>query len=117
MDRGGGEDVSEVGLGQAGEAGAADLGAADRLGDRALHAGTDVVTLLPLVGQLLTAPGFQRLLLVLGEQSQAAAPRAVRRSGALLARGATASVLGGEVHPCEGSSAAPAPTFPMGAGD
>lgn len=90
-------------------------GAPDRLGDRALHAGADVVTLLPLVGQLLAAPRFKRLLLVPGKQGQAAASSVVRRLGAFPADRATAAVLGCEVHPREGSSAALSLVGPAGA--
>jgi hypothetical protein len=72
VDRGGGEDVAEVGLGESGVPGAADAGAADGLRDGGLDACSDVVPLLPLFGLLFLSAPVENFLLLAGQQRQAA---------------------------------------------
>jgi 3,4-dihydroxy 2-butanone 4-phosphate synthase len=82
VERCGVQDVGEVGLGLAVVGGAAHPGGADGLGDGALDAGADVAAGLPSGGLLLGALAGEDLVLLAGQQGQAAPPPAVRRLGA-----------------------------------
>ena len=98
VDGGGGQDAGEVGLGLSAVGSAAQPGAADGLGDGALDAGADVVSLLPLVGLLFATSLIEDLLLRLGQEGEAAAVSAVRGLGALRSQRARTAVLEREVH-------------------
>ena len=97
VDRCGGQDVAEVGLGQTRVAGAADAGAADGLRDGAFDACAYVVALLPLLGLLFLAALGQNFLLLTGQEGQAASALAVGGRGALGSQWTGCAVGGGEV--------------------
>jgi hypothetical protein len=74
------------------------VGAADGLGDGALHPGTHVVAFLPRVGLLLGTMLFEDLLLLAGQQGKAAAPLAVGCLGAPRSQWACVTGAGGPVR-------------------
>src|SRR6266536_698077 len=88
-----GEDVLQVELGQAAVAGVAQVGAADRLGDGALHAGTPVVAGAPSGGGLGLLGRQAGLMDRFGVDADPAGPAGVGL-GALGAQGAGAAVGG-----------------------
>ncbi|SQD94650.1 hypothetical protein FMEAI12_2700006 [Parafrankia sp. Ea1.12] len=94
VDRGRGEDVGEMVLGQAVVAGVADTGGGGGLVHGSLDAGPEVVALLPRVGGLLGAEPFKQFVLVAGTQGELAGRG--RRGGA-----AGAQRAGQAVHPAE----------------
>ena len=80
-------------------------GGAGGLGDGALDAGADVAAGLPLRGLLLGAMGGEDLVLLAGQQGQAAAVPAVSGLGALGPQRAGIAAGEREAGPCDGSAA------------
>ncbi len=116
VDGGGGQDAGEVGLVLPVIGGAPQPGGADGLGDCALDAGADVVAGLPFGGLLLGALPGEELVLLAGQQGQAASPPAVCRLRALRPQRARVAVGEREVDPGDGGAAGLALVGPADAG-
>jgi len=113
---GGGQHAGEVGLVLTAVGGAPQPGDADDLGDGAPGAGADVVAGLPFRGLLLGALPGKELVLLAGQQGQAASPPAVCRLRALRPQRARVAVGEREVDPGDGGAAGLALAGPADAG-